>query len=647
MPLIRQIWGLVLASVLLALVGAVGVAMHAARDTLQTQLRVKNSDNAASLALALSQQQGDAARMQLLLAAQFDTGFYRHVRWVGPDGKAVFERVADAAAGDAPGWFVRVAGIDAPEGVAQLSDGWRALGSVHLQSQSTYAQDDLWRATLRAIGLLALIGLGAGALALVVVRRIGRALDGAVDQAQALIAGRFVSVDEPATPELRRLTRAMNTMVARLKLVFDAQATQVETLRRQANCDALTGVANRKHFLAQVAAGLEGESGPASAGLVLVRLRDLAELNRTLGHAPTDRLVNGVAQALLAYSDQVRGSLIGRLNGSDFAVFLPVGGVAEETAQALSSALKMLLPSFAANASVAIGAVEVDRREAPMLDLPRLLGAADAALALAESRGPFAVEAGGRPRAFEDVAARGEGAWRQHIAESLAHEGRALLVEYPMVGPEGRLVHLECPLRLKLDPEGGFESAAYWLPLAMRGRLTPLADERAVELALAAIQRDGQARSVNLSPASLSDAGLVARLRARLQESPRAARLLWLEVPESAALEHFALMQELGRQLRPVGVRFGLEHAGERLRHVETLYEAGLDYVKLDASITFGVAEDAGRAAFLKGLVAMLHSLALQVYAEGVRHEADARSLWTCGVDGVTGPWVTTQGQGD
>ena len=174
----------------------------------------------------------------------------------------------------------------------------------------------------------------------------------------------------------------------------------------------------------------------------------------------------------------------------------------------------------------------------------------------------------------------------------------------------------------------------------MRGRMTPLADERAVELALAAIQRDGVGRSVNLSVASLGDAGLVARLRARLQESPRAARLLWLEVPEVAAVEHFALMQELGRQLRPLGVRFGIEHAGQRLRQVETLYEAGLDYVKLDASITWGVRADEGRAAFVEGLVAMLHSLALQVYAEGVMQPEDAPALWDCGVDGITGPGV-------
>ncbi|MDH4062106.1 MAG: GGDEF domain-containing protein, partial [Aquincola sp.] len=92
MSLMRQIGLLLAAVVLLALAGAVGVNLHAARDTLATQLRVKNSDNAQSLALALSQQKGDAQLMELLLAAQFDTGFYRRIRFVRADGSMAFER---------------------------------------------------------------------------------------------------------------------------------------------------------------------------------------------------------------------------------------------------------------------------------------------------------------------------------------------------------------------------------------------------------------------------------------------------------------------------------------------------------------------------------------------------------------------------
>jgi len=176
-------------------------------------------------------------------------------------------------------------------------------------------------------------------------------------------------------------------------------------------------------------------------------------------------------------------------------------------------------------------------------------------------------------------------------------------------------------------------ATAYVMPLGGK-------DEQAVLAALEQIAQDAVPRGVNLSPASLADSGFVPRLRAHLLAAPAAAQHLWLEVAESAALERFELVRELCKQLRPLGVRIGLEHAGERLARIEFLFEAGLDYVKLDASVVQGIAHDTARAAFVTGTVNMLRSLGLHVYAEGVSEADDLQALWPCGVDGATGPGV-------
>ena len=107
-----------------------------------------------------------------------------------------------------------------------------------------------------------------------------------------------------------------------------------------------------------------------------------------------------------------------------------------------------------------------------------------------------------------------------------------------------------------------------------------------------------------------------------------------------AALEHFVLLQAFGRQLRPYGIRLGLEHAGQRLARIEGLYEAGLDYVKLDGAVTRGLAQDTHAADFVRNTVSLLHALSLQVMAEGVIEAADAEALWACGIDAITGPLV-------
>ena len=636
MSLIRQIWLLLLGAVLLAFAGSVAVNVDAARDTLQTQLRLKNSDNATALALVLSQQKGDRALMELVVSSLYDTGFYRRIRFVPVGGQAPFVREAVAAPLDAPGWFVALLPIESTPGVAQVSDGWKALGSVEVQSHSAYAHDELWHASQRSALALAVVGLLAGLLGSLVVNRIRAPLERTVRQAASLERGDYLTVPEPAVPELRDLARAMNSMVTRLKLVFEGQAAQVETLRRQANCDALTGLSNRTHFMGQLGAVLQREDGAVEGGLVLLRVIDLGGLNRALGHAATDRLLGTVAQALQAYTARVTGCFVGRLNGADFALCLPVGGLAGETAQALADALRAVLPAFGKEAGVAAGAVEIQRGT----PAAQVMGAADLALARAEAAGPFSVEIAGEPGGL--LAGLGEGGWRRRLHAALV-DGRMLLAQYPVRDRTGRVMHLECPLRLQIDPQGPHEPAARWLPLAVRARLTAALDERALALALEAIAADGRPRAVNLATASLADSGFAARLRAQLLAAPQAARSIWLEIPEIAGSEHFDLVGELGRQLRPTGARLGLEHAGERLGTMDRLFELGLDYVKLDAAVTLGVASDPARAGFVRGLVVLLHSLSLHVIAEGVGNEPDANALWQCGVDAQTGPWISLQ----
>jgi len=142
--------------------------------------------------------------------------------------------------------------------------------------------------------------------------------------------------------------------------------------------------------------------------------------------------------------------------------------------------------------------------------------------------------------------------WHERVSDTLAHR-RVTLGSFPVVDRQSRLIHLECPLRMQLEAGGAFEVAAHWLPLAVRSRLTPAADEHALALALEAIALDGLPRCVNLSPASLSDSGFATRLRTLLEAAPRAARSVWLEVGEAAAADRFDLTRELARQVRASG----------------------------------------------------------------------------------------------
>jgi len=631
MSLIRRVSLLMVLVVLLALAGGVLTTLIAARDTLQTQLSLKNRDNAQALALALSQQRGDAALMELVLTAQFDTGHYRSIALTGGEGRPPFRREAQPLATAAPAWFTRALPLRAEPGLAQVSDGWRPIGQLELVSQSAYASDALWRAGARAAELLALVGLAGGVLAAWGLRAIRRPLEAAAEQAQALQEGRFVTVPEPDVAELRPLARSMNTMVDRLSTMFDAQAKQVEALRQQVQTDALTGLLNRRRFMLEAQQRFESSAGDAQA-LLLLRVGDLDALNRRCGHAAVDAMLRELAQVLRDQLAPRERPLLGRLNGSDFAITVARGD-ARPLAEELLRVLRDVVRKLDAQASVAAGVADA----AQAVGLPAAIAAADQALAQAEAQGPFAVV---RRLCADHEALLGERDWQRQLSEAL-HEGRSSLGEYPVRDARGALLHLDCPLRVQLQRDGVFEPASNWLAFATRSRLTTALDSRATALALQAIERDGIARCVNLAAASLQATEFVAEISALLQARPRAGRRLWIDIPEALAAAHPAVIQEVSRHWRTLGARIGLEHAGAALPGMARLTELGLDYVRIDARHLAGIGNDAGVLRHAEGLLTLLRGIGLEVYAEGVAQMEDLQVLWALGFDGATGPAVT------
>ena len=633
MSLIRQMWLVVLTTVVLAFAGSFAVTIVSAREYVQTQLRVKNSDNAAALALTLSQQGGDWELMELLVAAQFDTGFYERVSLQGVDGRTIERRMSGVPM-DAPGWFVEMVPLDSVPGVAQVSDGWRALGAVTVVSHAGYAYRDLWRATVQAGIWLSVVGLLAGLMGHFMVGGIRRPLGSTVRQAQALVNGQYLTVDEPRVPELQRLTRAMNAMVQRVKLAFEEQALQVETLRLQASQDPLTGVLLRQPTLTALEQALSRDDAAAHGRVILVRLCDLAGVNVRLGRRETDELIAAVAQTLKGHTEGLAEASLGRLNGSDFVAIWPGQPVCSQQLETLRDALKAACEAQGKGHAAVVLAATGYRHGEP---LSTVLARADEALARAEALGPFAsfVMDIDTPA----VLPGGEAAWKRSLSEALAAR-RFALGHYPVRNAAGDLVHLECPLRIQLVAGRGHEPASVWLPLALRTHAVDVVDLAAVTEALKCIGVDAQPRAVNLATHSLAATGFGTRLRDVLRDAGGAAAQLWLELPESAAIEHPALVRDLSQQLKGSGVRLGLEHAGQRLARVDRLYEMGLDFVKIDARFVRGVAHEPAVAQFLRGTATLAHGLGLQVYAEGVTDPADLPALWACGFDGATGPAV-------
>jgi EAL domain-containing protein (putative c-di-GMP-specific phosphodiesterase class I)/GGDEF domain-containing protein len=412
---------------------------------------------------------------------------------------------------------------------------------------------------------------------------------------------------------------------------FDAQAEQVEALRCRAHVDVDTGLPNRRYFVGRLGSAL-GDVGATGATLLILRVLHIGALRERPGDDFAGRLLAIVADVLSAYPQNVPGAFAGRLNEADFALFLPATGVAEETAATLLRTLRATPAAGAGGAELAVGGVDDVQAETA----GSALAAADEALARAEMAGPFCIDIH-RASPF-DEAPLGERAWRVRIDEAL-HEGRVGLAEFPVQGPDGRLLHLECPLRVQFDAHAPYREAKRWIAMASRARLLPRLDLMALELALRAVALDGLPRCVHVSAASLATAGFVGEVQRRLEAAPVASRQLWIEVAEGVALDRvWPRLREAGAAWRRHGVRLGVEHAGASMQALARLGSIGLDHVKIDARYVRALHAEAEVRAFAQGLLALAQDMELRVIAEGIDDAKDLEALWALGFDGATGP---------
>lgn len=440
-------------------------------------------------------------------------------------------------------------------------------------------------------------------------------------------------------PELTRVAPGVGASIHRMRSAVDQQASELELLRRQAHTDAVTGLPNRRHFVGRLTAAL-ADAGTPAAGLLILRVMHLEALNLRHGHDATDDLLAAVAEVLAAYPQRVPGAFAGRLNGSDFALYLPVAGVADETAATLLRALRASPAGTAAGSEMVIGGVDALAASGAS----EALAAVDEALAEAEAAGPFTVEIRSAASA-DDALPMGERAWRRRIEEALA-EGRVALAEFPVQDAAGTLLYLECPLRVQLEPGGPFQVASRWLAMASRGRLLPMVDLAALDLALLAIERDGRARGVHLSTAALSSTGFVGEVQRRLDAHPEAARSLWLAVAEGPSLERaLPRLREAAAAWRRHGVHLGLEHAGASMQSLPRLAGVGLDHLKVGARFVRGAAAEAAVRDFAGALVKLAHGCGWKVVAEGIDDARDLGALWSLGFDGATGRAVGAAGE--
>jgi diguanylate cyclase (GGDEF)-like protein/PAS domain S-box-containing protein len=184
-------------------------------------------------------------------------------------------------------------------------------------------------------------------------------------------------------------------------------------------------------------------------------------------------------------------------------------------------------------------------------------------------------------------------------------------------------------------PERGSVSPTEFIPMAEESGIILKLGEWVLREALntlAAWRRntpgaEGVFMSVNLSSKQFARMELDKVVMSALESAGLPPEVLKLEITESALMDHPDAAINVLKRLRRLGVRFSIDDFGTGYSSLSQLQQLPVDTLKVDRSFISRMKSDPENMEIVRAVIALAHSLGLDVVAEGVEEAGQLCSL--------------------
>ena len=462
-----------------------------------------------------------------------------------------------------------------------------------------------------------------------VLRRVsGRPIGELVQAARRIEKGQYeTAVSVSGGEEFESLAATFNAMQSNI-------AAREADIIYHAHHDPLTQLPNRSLLKRSLERLLGGSAREAGAALVLIELRNLRDINASLGHQVGDEVLREAARRLK--HNTAAHDTVARLGETQFLVLAP--GCSAERALLYAEQLLAVVRS-----GFHLAEVSLDLRLACGVCLFPAHGAsADELL----QRVQVALEDADEARARVVMYRPGRDAEHRRRLTLITDLGgaieqdRLMLVYQPKVTMATRWVKsLEALVRWT-HPELGPVSPGEFVPLAE----STGGSRRLTNWVLAAaIRQMGEWRrmgleldlAVNLSAPDILDSDLGDAILALLRQHRVESSSLLLEITESAVMRDAQVAVRNMQLLRIAGVRFSIDDFGTGHSSLSQLSTLPVDELKIDRSFISEAAS--GSVTIVTSTIELGHRMGLKVVAEGVEDPAAWNLLRRLGCDFAQG----------
>jgi diguanylate cyclase (GGDEF)-like protein len=390
---------------------------------------------------------------------------------------------------------------------------------------------------------------------------------------------------------------------------------------------------------AELAAALErSRAAGRTLALLFVAVDDLPRLTESLGDEAIDQMFSGVI-ARLAEASRDKDRLA-RYGGNRLALILD-SCATKQAAEAAGRFIRAVEKTPIGTASGSVGvfvkigvAIANDRD----VDAAQLMRQAEDALTEAKRRHcPFLIFS--RDIAVEARRHRIDGAGLDIVAA--LNERRLRIARQPVVDARTRQRAFDEVLTRIERPDGSIVPASEIVPAAERLGLIRLVDERVLELTVACLAREAQARlAINVSAMTLRDPDWLASFAAHLGAHPGVAGRLIVEVTETVAIEDLEATRRCLTAVKDLGVLVAIDDFGSGYTSFRSLRALPIDIIKIDGAFVQNISRSSDDRFFVRALVDLARQLGVKVVAEWVEDAKAATILAEWGVDFLQGDGV-------